>query len=411
MPRSRTTKKSGLHRALNTVRSYTKDHFIPHEGNNHIPHVLHHRALFGYGVFLILLKLLVLVVTVALPARSLLSSAITAVNIVDLTNAARRSLGVAELRMNPQLSQAATAKAEDMVINQYFAHNSPTGVTPWSWVKSAGYVYRYAGENLAVHFTTAEGVTDGWLASPTHRENIASEKFTEIGIGIARGDYQGVDSTFVVQMFGRPQDGAVIAPAPTETPAPTPAPAPSAAPLPERVGVPVASEPEPTPAVSQSTIAPSQNGYTVTITVPEAKPLAAAVGNLTVPLTPGTQPSTYTAQIPKDAALGAPAGEPVRVLSVDQNGSNTLQTIGWLAPEAQAQDMYAYPPQRKTLKILGFINVDQLDDQARKFYIYIVLFLSAALLISLLAKVRMHHPKVVGHTLFLVGLALVLFII
>ncbi len=409
MPRSRAKKTSLFSRAGAAVRAHARDHFIPHEGNNHVPHVLKHRALFGYGVFLILLKLLVLVVTVALPARSLLSSAITAANIVDLTNAARRSLGIAELRANPVLSQAATAKAEDMVLDQYFAHNSPDGKTPWSWIKGAGYDYRYAGENLAVHFTTAEGVTEGWLASPTHRENIASAKFTEVGIGIARGTYQGVDSTFVVQMFGTPQETTATASAPTAS-EPTPT---GTEPTPalEAPSVAAASPPEPAPIVTQSTVTPVPGGYSVVVTVPEAKPVAAAVGTLMVPLTPAPAKATYSAIIPSEAALGAPAGEPIRVLAATENGQNTLETIGWLAPEAQTQDVYAYPPQRKTLKILGFINVDQLDDQARKFYIYVVLFLSGALLISLLAKVRMHHPKVVEHTLFLVGLALVLFII
>jgi len=41
------------------------------------------------------------------------------------------------------------------------------------------------------------------MNSPTHRENILNEKFTEIGIGYATGDYQGINNnTVIVAHFG-----------------------------------------------------------------------------------------------------------------------------------------------------------------------------------------------------------------
>jgi hypothetical protein len=47
-------------------------------------------------------------------------------------------------------------------------------------------------------------VTKGWLLSRTHQENLLSEDFTEIGVGVLRGKFQGQRTTFVVQMFGTP---------------------------------------------------------------------------------------------------------------------------------------------------------------------------------------------------------------
>lgn len=187
-----------------TFWSEVKDHFIPHHGNDHNPHVLKHRVLAGYSVFLILLKVLGIVLPVALPSSSLYSSAITIKNVVDLTNQTRTNLGLAELKINDKLVAAAQAKADDMINNQYFAHVSPSGVTPWYWFGKVGYDYLYAGENLAVHYQEAENLQAGWLASPTHRANIVNSHYSDIGIGVAIGNFEGVESTVVVQMFAQP---------------------------------------------------------------------------------------------------------------------------------------------------------------------------------------------------------------
>jgi hypothetical protein len=95
-------------------------------------------------------------------------------------------------------------KAEDMAAKGYFAHESPEGLTPWYWFKEAGYQYAYAGENLAVHFTDSTAVVDAWLKSPAHRANVMNGNYTEIGIGTAKGTFEGVDTVFVVQLFGTP---------------------------------------------------------------------------------------------------------------------------------------------------------------------------------------------------------------
>jgi uncharacterized protein YkwD len=67
------------------------------------------------------------------------------------------------------------------------------------------------------------------MNSPGHKANILNANFTEIGIGLVQGDYQGRPAVFVTENFGRPNateaaepDGTT--PAPTPTP-PTPPPA------------------------------------------------------------------------------------------------------------------------------------------------------------------------------------------
>src|SRR3989344_4740191 len=90
-----------------------------------------------------------------------------------------------------------------MASKGYFAHVSPEGQSPWYWLKQAGYSFSYAGENLAVDFSDSADVSRAWLDSPGHRANILNKNFLETGVAISKGMYQGRETTFVVQFFGR----------------------------------------------------------------------------------------------------------------------------------------------------------------------------------------------------------------
>ncbi len=181
-----------------------KDHLIPHQGNNFAPPILQKTAVLGM-LGLILLSFLVANFQALLWQNSgWLVGAILPAVVTDLTNQERANLVLPLLKRNPILDQAAQLKANDMAVNGYFAHNSPTGITPWYWFGQVGYLFTYAGENLAVHFSDSDEVVSAWMASPTHRANIVNSNYTEIGIGTARGIYQGYETVFVVQLFGRP---------------------------------------------------------------------------------------------------------------------------------------------------------------------------------------------------------------
>lgn len=126
----------------------------------------------------------------------------TVEQIVVATNKARASDGLPVLTINTTLNKAAQMKATDMVKKGYFAHESPTGVTPWYWFKEAGYNYMHAGENLASGFLTTKNLMKGWIDSPTHKANIMDPQYTEIGIGFAKTTKNGKTNWYVVQMFG-----------------------------------------------------------------------------------------------------------------------------------------------------------------------------------------------------------------
>jgi uncharacterized protein YkwD len=187
---------------LQSAAQHLHDHFVPNARNDYKPHLVAHRSLSLYAGLLISVKVLSLFSLGLLPQNQAFSSAITIRNILELTNYSRQGYALTQLQENAKLDSAAQAKAEDMLRNQYFAHVSPQGINPWDFIKASGYNYIIAGENLAINFYTAEGVSDAWMNSPEHKANILNKDFQDIGIGIAAGDYHGAKAMFVVQMFG-----------------------------------------------------------------------------------------------------------------------------------------------------------------------------------------------------------------
>ena len=180
-----------------------KKYLIPHSENDHQPHILRIEAVLIMLAAVFAVEVLFIAHVFVLSRSGMLASIITNV-LVDRTNDVRLADGLPALVIDPLLARAATMKAEDMAKGEYFAHTSPTGITPWHWFSEVGYQYSRAGENLAVNFVDSEDVVRAWLHSPKHRENMENGHYTEIGIGTARGVYRGEETTFIVQLFGLP---------------------------------------------------------------------------------------------------------------------------------------------------------------------------------------------------------------
>lgn len=188
------------------------EYFVPSEKNSYRPHSLRRD-------FLISIVALVCVVEGFLATSLMLersatqfSAAVLHAALVSLTNDARAQAHTGVLVENSALQLAAQAKANDMASRGYFSHKGPDGKEPWAWMHEAGYDYAYAGENLAAHFYDSTDVVRAWLNSPSHRENILRANYKEIGIGIAHGKHEGVDTVFVVQFFGVSKQALGVAP-------------------------------------------------------------------------------------------------------------------------------------------------------------------------------------------------------
>jgi hypothetical protein len=133
------------------------------------------------------------------------SQGLSIVEIVALTNLERIARGLAPLTLNARLNAMAEAKAVDMISHGYFAHVSPSGVDIGALATTYGYEYIRVGENLALgDFASSSHVVAGWMRSPGHRENILEPEFTEIGVAVMRGKWEGREVWWAVQEFGKP---------------------------------------------------------------------------------------------------------------------------------------------------------------------------------------------------------------
>lgn len=180
-----------------------KKYLVPHEENEYKPHFIREKSVFALlGVVLLLFFVSFFLKSFVLTSDNF-ASIISSV-LVDLTNGDREANQVQPLVVSPVLALAAQKKADDMAIKGYFSHTSPEGLNPWHWFAVAGYNFSYAGENLAIDFSDSKDVEKAWMDSLKHRDNILNGNFTEIGIATTKGFYQGRETIFVVQMFGKP---------------------------------------------------------------------------------------------------------------------------------------------------------------------------------------------------------------
>lgn len=121
------------------------------------------------------------------------------------TNIRREKGGLPALAVNEKLNKSAQMKVDDMFNKQYFAHESPEGEGLGDLANAVGYEYLMVGENLALgNYENDAILVDAWMNSPGHRENIMHAKYTEIGVAVRRGMYEGRTVWLAVQEFGRP---------------------------------------------------------------------------------------------------------------------------------------------------------------------------------------------------------------
>lgn len=176
--------------------------FIPHRETHQKAHLISWHGLAIYILLFILLQVGFSILGYAKPGILGTTSNITVQKIVQLTNEERAKVGAPPLSENSQLDGAALSKAQNMLLENYWAHFAPSGRTPWDFITSSGYKFTFAGENLAKNFTNSEDVVSAWMASPTHRDNILNPKYKEMGIAVEDGLLQGQHTTLVVEMFG-----------------------------------------------------------------------------------------------------------------------------------------------------------------------------------------------------------------
>lgn len=180
--------------------------FIPSKHNKYRPSFFETKnsVLMSLFIFVMFISLMNIQTILSSVAKNSKLAAVLSSTLVQLTNEERSKYTLGSLKENELLTKAAQNKAQDMASKGYFAHTSPEGKKPHNWLQDVGYVYQYAGENLAVNFADSKDVTLAWMNSPTHKANIVKPVYTEIGIGVASGTLAGKETIFVAQIFANP---------------------------------------------------------------------------------------------------------------------------------------------------------------------------------------------------------------
>lgn len=88
------------------------------------------------------------------------------------------------LTWNCQLEAAALVHSEDMVTNNFFAHEGSDGLRAGDRIESVGYHWRAYGENLAGGHGTIEAAMVDLLESPGHCANIMNRYVEEFGSAV-----------------------------------------------------------------------------------------------------------------------------------------------------------------------------------------------------------------------------------
>lgn len=237
---------------------------LPSEKNNYSSKLLEGNTLLCCVLLLLVLKIGTILVGINIP-QNIFFADITRATLESFVNQTRQSVGLQPLAQNEKLDAAAQMKAQNMVANNYFAHTSPSGITPWYWFSQVGYKYKYAGENLAIGFFDSAEVYNAWLNSPEHKANIVNPHYTEVGTAVLSG-FGNNNTIVVVQEFGSQLPVKPVAvntkPKPTATPQPTITP------------VVAVNQPIPTPVTSEQVLSQSTEAQSI-ITVSPTTPHSA----------------------------------------------------------------------------------------------------------------------------------------
>lgn len=367
-----------LIRYVGDVCNLALDHVIPRESNNHRPHLTKSWFLGLVAISLIVTKAFVVLAPVFLPQHSVYSSAITASNILTLTNAERKALDLPSLKTSTQLSLAAQKKAMDMAELGYFAHKSPNGSTMRTFITSTGYAYSSAGENLAMKFTQAEDVATAWMLSPTHRANILKSSYTETGVGIAESTRNGVFAIYVVQYFAKPAQIKTIAA--TESDA-----------LPQVIL---------SPKEKSLAIQVEDQGFESVAVIQPAK-------NQTLNKTE----KVWSGEIPQSVHSDQVNAETLQ-LSIKQDEIEKTVPVALITTGALPQVISPTAHTQKELTLFGYSFVlKDIQDVAERYYLGVIGVLIALLFIFAVIKIEALHPKIMTQLYSVIGLAvLVLFL-
>ena len=124
-------------------------------------------------------------------------------DIVDRTNALRKGNGVAALRVNDKLMQAAQVRADEMAASSVYSHTRPDG-RKYITVTDCPYI----GENIHLigewqirDSSLPSFAVEAWKNSAAHLKNMLNTRYHAIGVGVSQGTVMGEPYWYCVQLF------------------------------------------------------------------------------------------------------------------------------------------------------------------------------------------------------------------
>jgi uncharacterized protein YkwD len=117
--------------------------------------------------------------------------------LMSLVNDIRTRHNVDAVSYSHALSKVAQDKAEDMVANMYFSHQSDLYGTPFEMMRAYGITFTCAAENIAGN-QTMDGAFYAWMNADSHKANIMNGDYDRMGIGVCVSPIYG---KIIVQMF------------------------------------------------------------------------------------------------------------------------------------------------------------------------------------------------------------------
>ena len=220
---------------------------------------------------------------------------------------ARARVGLAAYAIAPDLVDVARRHAARMAAEGRLHHNPSLGSEVQGW--------QAVGENVGVG-DSVESIHRAFMDSPTHRDNIVSPTFTQVGMGVHVDDDGAI---WVAQVFrtpeAAPEPQPEPAPAPTEerqaspssgstgTPAPTPAGPPAAA------APPAAEPPSSGAAGATGADGDAADAAAVAAASEVAGAAASAVGAAQAPVPAPVRPSSTGGDATPMDAASAGAGD------------------------------------------------------------------------------------------------------
>lgn len=130
-------------------------------------------------------------------------------DIIASVNAERTARGLPAYKENNVLSRAAELKVKSLVQLKALQHTQSQAGALWWPLVNAGYEYVAVGENLAQGIEDTNELVVDWMNSPTHRANIVNPIYTEIGVSVMTGTYDGYSVSYVVLYAATPKPASV----------------------------------------------------------------------------------------------------------------------------------------------------------------------------------------------------------